>query len=443
VGHGPDNGAFCGDNWRLRGLLGLSVLAPRLCRVTETASLLGDTQLRHQVLTAAAMAARALADTDQRPESRLEALLDAHGRILAARGPTSPMTFSRFRDLLTGDLARLLPDGVSAGEMAGVRLITPDGMYDDDQYDLEQEQRLVLRTLAKVVRRGRSASGDGLEAEMDQERVYEALMKRQDQAAYVEGRRALIQFPAGPDGKLRKLRLPSSVADFYRPIPHAATYDGWWFACPVCGWPMRITIARSGVGRAATVRCFHGPHAAQGAAYHFKIPGKGTPPSLVPAASPPPLPPGNASVLFADVRGCVPEPVPVDGHKALTRGVWRWTTIPGLVEVALFGALEERGLKPVLWPDLDAYDLHVEAGSSPGRAVFRIDMKDYSSPLLLASKVQADGGDAGGAEWLVVPDYRASSVPLLRAVCREYGLQVATVGEIGALICREGGTPWA
>lgn len=149
----------------------------------------------------------------------------------------------------------------------------------------------MLRTLAKTVRRGRAASGDSLEAETDQERVYAALKKRHDQAAYVEGRKALIQMPAGPDGKLRKLKLPSSVADFYRPVRHAATYDRWWFACPVCGWPMRITpwqVARAKTGSAP---CFHRPHAAQGAAYHFKIPRGGKPPpSLVPAASPPPLP---------------------------------------------------------------------------------------------------------------------------------------------------------
>lgn len=164
---------------------------------------------------------------------------------------------------------------------------------------------------------------------------------------------------------------------------------------------------------------------------------------LVPAASAPPVPPGNPSVLFPHVKGHVPEPVPVDGHKALTRGVWRYTTVPGLVEVALFNALDERGLKPVLWPDLDAYDLHVEAGTGAEKTVFRVDLKDYSSPLLLAQKIQADEGDAGGAEWLAVPDYRAASVPLLAGVCEQFGLRVATAGEIGARVCQAGGASWA
>jgi hypothetical protein len=111
--------------------------------------------------------------------------------------------------------------------------------------------------------------------------------------------------------------------------------------------------------------------------------------------------------------------------------------------VALYQALEARGLKPDLWPDLDAYDLHVAVGSGERKTTFSIDVKDYSNPLLLARKVQADEGDAGGAQWLVVPDYRASSVPLLTAVCKEFGLKVATAGEIGAQICQEGGVRWA
>ncbi len=58
------------------------------------------------------------------------------------------MTFSRLRELLAGIWPGCCRPG-SRRKMDGVRLITPDGLYDDDLYDLEQEQRLVLRTLAK------------------------------------------------------------------------------------------------------------------------------------------------------------------------------------------------------------------------------------------------------------------------------------------------------
>src|SRR5205823_6631976 len=85
------------------------------CRVvTDSRAMMDATLVRSRVMTAAAMAAQALTDTEQPPDGRLRTLMDAHGRILAARGPLSPLTFSNFRDLLTQDLASLLPDGVPA-----------------------------------------------------------------------------------------------------------------------------------------------------------------------------------------------------------------------------------------------------------------------------------------------------------------------------------------
>jgi hypothetical protein len=401
------------------------------------------TVVRSRVMTAAAMAAQALTDTEQPPDGRLRTLMAAHGRILAAWGPNNPLSFCDFRDLLTEDLASLLPDGVPPEEMQDVRLITEDGQFEEDLYDLQQEQRLVMRALAKATRGGRSVNGEHLDDEMDQERAYGSLKKGLNQTTYVDGRRALIETPAGPDHELRRLPISSSVADFYRPISHAATYDRWWFACPICHWPMKITIRAMRERRIGDVRCFHRPHAEMGAAYHFKVPDRGAAPVLMPAASAPPRPRGNASVLFVDACTGVPQPVLADGHKALTRGVWRWTTIPGRVEVDLYRALEARGLTPTLWPDLDAYDLHIEAGTGGRRNTFRIDLKDYTSGLLLAQKIQADGGDAGGAGWLVVPDYRASSVPLLTTICQEFDLRVATAGDMGSMICEQAGVAWA
>lgn len=61
------------------------------------------------------------------------------------------------------------------------------------------------------------------------------------------------------------------------------------------------------------------------------IPDAGKPPSLIPGAPPPA---GAASVLASDLRGPVPQPLPAVGYLALTRGPWRYTTVPGLVEIA-------------------------------------------------------------------------------------------------------------
>ncbi|WP_237557730.1 MULTISPECIES: hypothetical protein [Streptomyces] len=403
---------------------------------------LSDAAVRHMVMAAAAMAAKALTDTEQSAEGRLGTLMDAYGRVQAARGPAAPLSFGRFRALLRGDLARLLPAAVPAEEMDGVRLIDPDGDFDEDFFDLEIEQRVLMRALAKTTHGGRPASTRTLEAEMDQDRVFTALRKRMDQDAYVHGRSSLIRMPAGSDAQLRRLNLPSSVAEFYRPVCFDAMWDRWWFACPVCHWPMKVTVHGSRAGtRTGGVRCFHRPHATWGAAYSFKLPDAGRPPVLRPQSRPA-APSGAQAVLFPDLTGQVPEPVPVEGHKALTRGVWRWTTVPGLVEIALFDALRERGLSVALWPELDAYDLLVTAGQGASRAEFRLDVKDYTSALLLAKKIQADGGDRGGAEWLVVPDYRESSLELVGSVAGEFALKAATASGIGELICKKAGAAW-
>jgi hypothetical protein len=394
------------------------------------------------VMTAAAIAAHALTDTEQKPDTRLRALMEAHGKVLAARGIGTPLTFTEFRKLLLGDLSELLPPGVPAAEMGDVHLITADGEFEEDIYDLEQEQRAVLRALAATTRGGTSTSSDTLQAELDQDRVYSALRKRLNQAEYQHGRRALIDKPAGTEGELRRLNLPSSVAEFYKPISAASIYDRWWFACPLCRWPMKITIRRSKRGSIGSAWCLHRPHVEFGATYSFKIPDTGNPPVLVPGPAPSKAT-GSDAVLFPDVTGQVPEPQPVDKHMALTRGVWRWTTIPGLVEIALYDALVARGLSPILWPDLDAYDLHVDVATPSGTTVpFRVDVKDFTSSLLLAKKIQADEGDAGGADWLVVPDYRGATVSMLGRVCEEFGLKVAKASTIGTLICEAAGTSW-
>jgi hypothetical protein len=401
-----------------------------------------DAAVRHQVMKAAVIAAHALTDTEQKPAACLRSLWDAHGAVLAARGVGVALAFDEFRRMLSGDLAELLPDGVAPAEMSGWRLITSDGEFDDDAWDLEQEQRAVLRALASTTRGGKSTNSETLQGELDQDAVYTALRKRQNQGAYEHGRRALIDTPAGSDAQVRELNLPSTVTDHYHKIPSPSSFDQWWFACPLCTWPMRITVRGSGAGAAGMARCHHRPHVEFGASYHFRIPEVGKPPVLVPA--PPPTPPTGAErVLFPDVTGRVPEALPVAGHKALTRGVWRSTTIPGLVEVALYDALTARGLSCTLWPDLDSYDLLVESPKSGGSGTsYRIDVKDFTSSLLLADKIRADEGDAGGAQWLVVPDYRRATVSMLSAVCAQFGLRVAHASDLGVRICEEAGTSW-
>ncbi|MGF1426563.1 hypothetical protein [Kitasatospora sp. LaBMicrA B282] len=434
-------------------------------KFTSAAEPVSHDVIRQMVMRAATVAAKALTDTEQSAEGRLRTLMDSHGEVLAARGPGHPLTFESFMTMLADDLAGLLPDGVSPEEMAGVHLINDDGLFEEDLFDLDQEQREVARAVQKATQGGRSTSLAEIEQEMDQVTVNSGLRKRGTQEAYAKGRADLSRMPAGTEAAVRRLNLPSVVGQYYRPVSFAALYEQWWFACPVCRWPMKVTRHRSRKSASGRVQCFYRPHAElMGASYTFKIPAAGKPPTLIPG-SPPPAFTGAASVLAPDLRGPVPKPMPSAGYVALARGPWRYTTIPGLLEIALYDALIARGFAAApeshmsraalgaddncpgsvtLWPFLDTYDLHVDVWLPDGRTQsFQLDVKDFTSEMLLAKKIQADGGDVGGAEWIVVPDHREASLPLLRGVCEEFSLKVATAGEVGQTICRTAGIRWA
>ena len=173
----------------------------------------------------------------------------------------------------------------------------------------------------------------------------------------------------------------------------------------------------------------------------FRLPTDASTPDLLPEPSPP-RPNGREAVLSPDL-GEVPQAVPAKGHKALSRGIWRYTTIPGLPELDLYDRLAERGLKVSLWPGLDAYDLLVEVNAKRGgRKRFKVDVKDYTSAPTLAKLIHAQEGDRGGADWLVVPDYRAGQVHLLSGVCEKYDMRVATASAFGEMVCERAGVSW-
>jgi REase associating with pPIWI_RE len=400
-----------------------------------------EVRVRYLVTRAALRAAKAMTMPGLEPQQRLETLMECHGTMLAARGPLSPLPFGEFRRALRGDLAALLPKGISAVDLNGVLVVDQDGQVTEDAFDLDLEQQMLLHTLRKLDRTAGSVSDRDLQSEIDQETAFTLLHKQGDQAVYEAGRKDLIRRPAGPVDDLSELRLPPLVADFYRDISYDSKYHGWWFACPVCRWPMRIVVRREAGRSVGGARCWHAPHADMGASYLFRLPADASAPELLPEPSPP-RPGGREAVLYPDI-GEVPQAQLTEGHKALTRGIWRYTTVPGLPELALYDQLTKRGLKVSLWPGLDAYDLLVEAGPKRGRKVpFRVDVKDYTSAVTLASLVHAQEGDRGGAEWLVVPDYRAGQVPLLSGVCAKYDMQVAAASEFGEMVCEKAGVSW-
>ncbi|ORT50904.1 hypothetical protein [Frankia sp. KB5] len=401
-----------------------------------------DVKARSLVLRAALHAAKAVTAPELEPRQRLATLMECHGMMLAARGPGSPLPFAEFRRALHGDLAALVPPGVSPLDLAGMLVVDDDGQVTEDAFDLDLEQRMLLDTLRKLDRTAGVVTDRQLREEIDQETAYTLLRRQGDQGVYVAGRSDLIRRPAGPVADLCELRLPPLIVDFYQDIPFGSVFRGWWFPCPVCAWPMRLTVRKNAGGSVGAARCWHGAHADMGASYLFRLPVDASPPELLPEPSPP-RPGRREAVLYPDLAD-VPQAVPAAGHKALVRGIWRYTTVPGLPELALHDRLTERGVTVTLWPALDAYDLLVEAGPKRGRKEkLKVDVKDYTSATTLAALIHAQEGDRGGAGWLVVPDYRAGQVPLLSGVCAKYDMRVATASEFGELVCEKSGVSWA
>ncbi len=404
--------------------------------------MLDEVRVRSLVTRGALRAAKAMTASGLDPKQRLAILMECHGILLAARGPCSPLSFGEFRRALRGDLATLLPEGVSPLDLEGLMVVDPDGQVSDDALDLDLEQRMLVHTLRKVDGSAAVLSDRELQAEIDQETTYTLLRRQGDQDVYVAGRSDLIRHPAGPVADLCELRLPPQVVDLYADIPYASIFRGWWFPCPVCAWPMRVAVRTNAGASLGAARCWHRAHAEMGASYLFRLPTDVGPPELLPEPAPP-APTGREAVLHPNLTQ-IPRALPVEGHKALARGVWRYTTVPGLPELALRDRLAERGLAVTLWPALDAYDLLVEV--RPGAAQqksFKVDVKDYTSAATLAGLIHAQEGDRGGADWLVVPDYRAGQLPLLSGVCAKYDMRAATASEFGELVCAEAGVAWA
>lgn len=400
-----------------------------------------EARVRYLVTRAALRAAMAVTAPGLRPERRLETLMECHGTVLAARGPLRPLSFGEFRRAIHGDLAALLPEGISALDLDGIRVVDQDGQVTEDAFDLDLEQQMLLRTLRGMGESAGSVSDRELQAEIDQETAFMLLRKQGSQAVYEAGRSDLIRKPADSVDDLADLRLPPLVADFYQEIAYDSKYRGWWFACPVCQWPMRIAVRKDGGTPVGSARCWHAPHADMGASYLFRPPADASAPELLPEP-PPPRPGGREAVLYPDLGG-VPQAQATDGCKALVRGIWRYTTVPGLPELALHDRLKERGLKVKLWPGLDAYDLLVEGGPKRKfKKPLMVDVKDYTSATTLASLIHAQEGDRGGAGWLVVPDYRAGQVPLLSGVCEKYEMKAATASEFGEMACQMAGVSW-
>ncbi|MGD3111326.1 hypothetical protein [Streptomyces sp. YGL11-2] len=368
---------------------------------------------------------------------RLEQIMQAQGLLMAAAGPGHAVRFGDLVDRLDGEkagaLKGMMPDWASPPGLDALRFLDKDGYTTEDAYDYRYEVVQVIRAAQKIGRlRGRVTVTD-LQGEYKQETVYASLKGN----FYHVHRGNLVKHPAVTIDELKKLRLPPPAMDFYEDIPAHMSYQGYWFRCPACKWPMKIQVHGHGQRAQGSMQCLYPWHAETGASYIF-TPVRGQIPVLDQAIEFR-TPDARHRPLYTGTVPGIPEALPVEGYKALVRDVWRYTTIPGLPEVRLYEVLRERlegtGAWVRLWPDNDIYDLLVARGEQETQqTLFAVDFKDYRWSNHLVSKLRADGGDKGKAGWIVVPDHRKSQIPQLTEECRRHGMKAATATDFLELV---------
>lgn len=384
-----------------------------------------------------AMCGDALTNTKLDGAARLKEIMEAQGLLMAAAGPGHQIRFENLLERLGGDRAGsldgLMPTWASPPGLDALRFLDKDGFTTEDAYDYRYEVVQVIRTAKKVGRLRGEVTLTDLRGEYKQETVYASLKGNY----YHRHRENLVRNPAVTVDELRRLRLPPPALDYYEDIPTYMTHQGYWFRCPACTWPMKITVEGRGGTARGSVQCLYPWHAETGASYIF-TPVDGQIPVLDQAIEFRTPSPRHLPLYTGAVPG-IPQALPAAGYKALVRDVWRYTTVPGLPEVRLYEVLAERlegtGVHVRLWPDNDAYDLLVARGQGRGQQVlFAVDFKDYRWSNQLVSKLRADGGDKGRAGWIVVPDHRASQIPQLTDECRRHGMRAATATDFLELV---------
>ncbi|MFD0501725.1 hypothetical protein ACFQ0G_00085 [Streptomyces chiangmaiensis] len=238
-------------------------------------------------------------------------------------------------------------------------------------------------------------------AEQTEHAVYRQLANG-SQSQYVAGRLMLVEVPTGTEDSILEeyTRRGGARMQVYRPLPaeRSCVRGGavWWWPCPVCAYPMRLT--------GELLRCDFLPH--QRKARVLLRPGRrpGDPPEVVNG------PPGLAAC-----RG--------EGVLCLDWPVWRHLTVPGLTEVELMRWLERKGLEVERWGEMDSWDVGVTLPD--GRCL--VDVKDVANEQSIIDRPPR-------AKTIVVPSYRSEQVKPLRAALEPDGYAVHTVASFKRLI---------
>lgn len=308
---------------------------------------------------------------------------------------------ARFRAGLRGPLGNLLPRDVDTTGIAGLELLDKQGRFTDEAEDLCREFLMPSAALEEHWPWERVA------AEQEERRVYEVL-RRLPEAQYAHLRAQLVDRPVDDLRALRRI-WDTLLPQFYEPVAGWSWQQvrGWFFQCPDCGWPMRVL----GSGPVVDVRCE--AHARRGVAYTCRVDARTD-------GAPELRPVGERAVPVAA------QPATRESM-AVSRIVWRYVTLPGLLECRLRDHARRLGAEVTMWPHQDRYDLKIEFGAQ----VWRVDAKAWASPVALGEALRS-ARPAAPDLMIVVPDHQRSSLELLRHMIGGRGYRVETAKDLMA-----------
>lgn len=331
------------------------------------ASPVGPPPTWQRVVAATLRAAYAWSVRHHEPKARRE-VARMTGVVMAAHSPGhGPATPRELADALhkpLGELPALA--GCPDAEIADVVLLADDRLT-PQAYDLACEYAAPLG--AAIDQGTWMPTWTRMHSEQIRQATYAVMVESGRQDVYVTSRRFLIEHPAGTSAELSDWVSRTGAVlppNGYKPLPSDQIYyvrdkPGWWFPCPTCRWPMAVTGGH--------VRCRYRPHAAS---YRVR-----------PGVKPTDLP--KLSRIEPGPVIATPKAMPAADAQCVDAGIWRFVVVPGAAELRLFRALEKLGASVELWPDLDAYDLLVRAGT----AEHHVDLKEYQSIRRLVDHLTA------------------------------------------------------
>jgi hypothetical protein len=327
--------------------------------------------------------------------------MDCLGVLAAVSPPGHVITLGQLRAGLSGPLRDLMPPGIDAGTIGDVVLLDPWGSLSAEAEDVAREHFIECAALEQHWTHRR------VRAEQEEQHLYQELRALGDEG-YSRARGLLTDHASG---ELQVLRNQWDTLwprfGSYEPVVKWpwAQLGGWWFACPFCKWPMKVTRE----GAISTVQCE--AHVARGIRYTASADGRDTGPPILQAA-------GDGA---PDVCG-----LPASAaYLAVSRPVWRFVTLPGVLECGLRDHATGLGAKVTMWPDLDSYDVHIE---TPARQ-WRIDAKAWVSPVRLLDALR-DRPPRERPLYIVIPDHQRPACRALNEALRPHGFIVRTAAQI-------------